>query len=175
MAKMDPGRQNVGLEPAIAERILMRAAVFPGGQVLDLGSRDGFLAAQLADHSPSWTLHAVTLPDPCPENVEPADLEGPSLPFEDGELAGVVGAALDGPLEGFTPALCEELHRVMASDARICIAFRAPAARGDQRPRTLPEDATALLTEAGFEDAMETWERSLPDGSEVRQLRAVRP
>lgn len=175
MPETEPRVLQEQVKDGIAAKIRIRAGRFPGDQILDLGSEDGFVGLAFAEAAEDWTVYAPQAPEDAPENLETVDLGADHLPFEDGQLAGVVGAYVTQAPEGWGPELAEELARVLVEEGRIQIAFRAPGPRSEPIARTLPDDAVETLTEAGFEHAMETKELELHDGSELRLLRAVKP
>lgn len=166
---------NDRLREAIPDLIRIRAGRIPGTELLDLYSTDGFVAERLARKAEDWVVHAAVLPEDVPGNVEDATVKLPDLPFEDGELAAVVAAAIDAPLERFDEELLAEVHRVLVPEGRFIVAFRGASARRPDAARTLPEDAVDRLEEAGFDPVMETFEQHLRDGSELRLVRAVKP
>lgn len=163
------------VKDATASLVRIRAGRFPGTEILDLGSEDGFLGEHIAASAEDWTVHSLTAPDQAPGNLETVDASFPQLPFETGQLAGVVAAAVDAPLDVVSPQLLEELARVLTEDGRFVVAFRAPGAHAPEAERRIPENAVDLLEAAGFDPVTETYEQHLRDGSELRLLRAVAP
>lgn len=161
------------VQDSIASLIRVRAGRVPGTRVLDLHSRDGFVAEQFADAT-DWTVHAPEALAPV-DGVETQDIDPPDLPFEDDSLAAIVGAYVEERADEWTAELLDEMTRVLVPGGRLVIAFQAPGPYTDDVERALPHNVIQALGRAGFEEATETTEQHLPDGSELRLLRAALP
>ncbi len=162
------------VERAIADRVRVRAGRVPGTRIVDLFSRDGFLADRIARKAEDWVVHAAQSPPEPPGNVEDTPLELPDLPFEEGSIALVVAAAIEQPFD-VTPELLDEVARVLVPEGRFIVVFRSPSHRAPDAPRSIEGDVAADLEAAGFDPVTETKERHLRDGSELRMVRAVKP
>lgn len=161
------------VQDSIASLIRVRAGRVPGTRVLDLHSRDGFVAERFADAT-DWTIHVPEDGDAA-ENVDPSRIDPPDLPFEDDSLAAIVGAYIEERADEWTAELLDELARVLVPEGRLVIAFQAPGPYTEDVERALPRNVIQALGRAGFEEATETTEQHLPDGSELRLLRAALP
>lgn len=161
------------VQDSIASLIRVRAGRVPGTTVLDLHSRDGFVAERFAGAT-DWTIHASDAAGPL-EGVETHEIDPPSLPFDDGSLATIVGAYVEERGDEWGAELLDEMARVLVLEGRLVIAFQAPGPYTEDVERALPHNVTQALGRAGFEEATETTEQHLPDGSELRLLRAALP
>lgn len=161
------------VQDSIASLIRVRAGRVPGTTVLDLHSRDGFVAERFADTT-DWTVHA---PEELgsTEGVETHDIDPPSLPFEDDSLAAIVGAYVEERADEWTAELLDEMARVLVPEGRLVVAFQAPGPYTENVERALPHNVTQALGRAGFDEVTETTEQHLPDGSDLRLLRAALP
>lgn len=175
MQRPEPPALVEELRDVIPDMVRIRSGRIPGTEVLDIGSSDGFLAAGLAERSSGWTVHAALAPEDAPENVHAVDVEPHRLPFEDDQLAAIVGAYVLEPMDAFGPDLLNEASRVLVPEGRFTIVFRTPGPRASDVARTIPANAIEIAGRNGFDSATETTERHLHDGSELRLLRAVAP
>ncbi len=159
---------------AIADVLRVQAGRVPGSVVLDVSSREGFLARRLALKAEDWVVYSGQAVRDVPGNVEEVSLSLPDLPFEDALLGGVFGAPIESSLD-VSEALAGEFFRVLVPNGRVVLAFRSPSHRAPGVSRSVPLGAVGALEKAGFVSVMEIKERPLRDGSEVRVLRAVKP
>lgn len=162
------------LEP-LPDLIRVQAGHFPGTEVFDLESPDGFVGRRLAEDASDWTVYTPHNVDEGPENLETVEFTYTDLGFEDGQLAAVVGAWISDPIQHWSPAFLEELYRVLAPEGRVLFLFRTSSPRNRSVPRQFPQSAVPMLADAGFEHAAERRLHVLPDGSTIVRLRAVKP
>jgi SAM-dependent methyltransferase len=163
------------LEP-LADRIRIQAGRFPGTEVLDLGSPEGYVGREIAGDAPSWTVYTTNEVDEAPDNLETVTIDGfGDLGFEDDQLAALVGVWIQDPIQAWKPSILTEWKRVLAPAGRLMFLFRGPGSRNPDAPRQLPSQAVAMLEDAGFEHAAERRLQFFPDGSDLLRLRAVKP
>jgi len=159
---------------SIADRIRVEGGRFPGGEIVDLHSPEGRVGLEIAREAPGWTVYTSQPGESPPDNVEEiASFEAAG--FEDGQLGGIVGTWLTEPIEAFRPERLASFHDALTSEGRIVFMFRGPSSRNEAVQRTIPPQAVDMLTEAGFEHAMETARSVFPDGSRLVRLRAIKP
>lgn len=162
------------LEP-LPDLIRVQTGRFPGTELLDLGSPEGFVGRKIAEDVPDWTVYTPHEVADGPENLETVDADFTDLGFEDDQLAAVVGVWIDDPIPHWSPAMLDEIYRVLAPAGRLLFLFRAPSPRNRSVSRQLPGNAAEMADAAGFEHAAERRTHFFPDGSQLVRLRAVKP
>ena len=174
MALTDEQLVGRGVRQRLVRMVRDSAGAFPGEEVLDLGSPDGFLARGLARESPRWTLYSPEARSN-EDNLVPVRLVGSRLPFADKQVAAAVAAFVDDRPSRLSAALVRDLYRVLAPRGRILLLGRSATSRAPDVQRTVPEEAAAWLTEAGFGRVANRRIMHLADGSEVSLLEATKP
>ncbi len=168
-----------GVRKRLVGLVRDNAGMVPGEDLVDLHSIDAFLGLGLARRAPNWHVFSN---DPMPEgertppgNWERRALSPPELPFDEGSLAAVVGAFLTGAYEPWSPALADEICRVLAPDGRVLFLVRGPSPRVSDLEPGLPEDAVDTLLAAGLKRGKSARQMHLLDGSEVHLLDGTAP
>lgn len=169
-----------GLRKRLVRLARDNAGMFPGEDLVDLGSIDAFLGLGLAQRAPNWYVFSNT---PFPEdegqdepsNWEHRPLDLPELGFPETSLAAVVGAFLEGSFEPWGPKLADEIVRVLVAKGRVLFLVRRPSPRRSDLDPGLPTDALDQLLDAGLKRGSESRQMHLMDGSELHLLEATAP